>query len=486
MPIKTSCLQCQANFELPERLAGKTVRCQKCQATFKVPELPVEPVPAETQPLSPIAVVAPPNPAGEVVVATMVGPPPVEKEEEIVTGKLVEHADTAPQSKPTPSPRSRRPTSEPTGNTGTGAIIAVIVIGLFTCLLLAGGGGAAVFFLVLQREPLREDFKAQKKDWPRRDFDDKKDWDFDDGGKGWNDKRTKTPEPQFDFRTTPAPKSEVPWKTEAPKTTEAPKSDDPKKTEKVGRIEDLPANERVFWQGIEFGTKDNIPGRIISPIPLLEPCKKIGNLVIADANTFRGVSVHQCDLEAGKRVNIGMNSGNDVSLQIHDGNGVIVKGAYIPRNFRVVLSFVPRNTGRHAIFVTSKEYLFHNYSLVAAFPNKSAVEVNLNTRTTFIANIFLTLDDNINPRMRKSSLGLCREFIVDMQIGNTYEIRVNKATDQTFLQIESPEMTLLADGVGEINYRPEVNGKHHLFISANQDQAPFSQMHIITKEGLIW
>ncbi len=204
MPIKASCLQCQANFELPERLAGKTVRCQKCQATFKAPELPVEPVPAETQPLSPIAVVAPPNPAGEVVVATMVGPPPVEKEGEIVTGKLVERADTAPQSKPSPSPRSRRPTPEPTGNTSTGAIIAVIVIGLFACLLLAGGGGAAVFFLALQREPLREEFKAQKKDWPRRDFDDKKGWEFDDGdkdkwdwdgGKKWADKDN-----DFDFR----------------------------------------------------------------------------------------------------------------------------------------------------------------------------------------------------------------------------------------------------------------------------------------------
>ncbi len=179
MPIKTSCPQCQASFELPDRLAGKTVRCQKCQATFKVPELEYDVVLVEPQSPNPIVVVDPPKPADDGVVATMAGPPPADKEEEIVTAKLVERAATAPKPMPTPSPRSRRPTPAPTGNTGTGAIIAVVAIGLFACLLLVGGGGA-VFFLVLKprevnvkNRPIRDDarFNANAKVWPQNDFD---------------------------------------------------------------------------------------------------------------------------------------------------------------------------------------------------------------------------------------------------------------------------------------------------------------------------
>ena len=166
MPIQTACPQCQANFELSDRLAGKTVRCQKCQATFKVPDLAVNPI-----------VVDSPKPAVDIIAATMAGPPPAEKEEEVVTAKLVERADTAP--KPLPTPRSRRPTPAPTGNTGTGAIIAVVAIGLFACLLLVGGGGAVFFLTLKPREvnvknrPIRDDarFNANAKVWPQNDFD---------------------------------------------------------------------------------------------------------------------------------------------------------------------------------------------------------------------------------------------------------------------------------------------------------------------------
>ena len=485
MSIKTACPQCQANFELDDRLAGKTVRCQKCQGTFKVPEPPAAaesplalhgPTPPPTSVLNPISVVDLPRPAGEVSVATMAGVPPAESEEEIIAGELVKRADTEPQS----SPRSRRPAPVPTGNTGTGAIIAVIAVGLLACLLLAGGGGAAVFFLAIKPRPPRDGnrFDANK-DRPVKEIDGKKDWDFvkDDKGKwDWDDGKKWDDKGRFDGKKDGGFDKDKGWKDEPKKKekfgfrddekTLAPKTDAPDKIANLGRLEDLSRNELDYWTGIKFNDGNNLPGRVISPIPFLE-LQKNGRLAVGEANTYRGVSVFQYDFKAGKRVNIGMTSGDQVTLQIHDGDGVIATRPYNARNLRLALSFVPRKSGPHAIFVTSKEMAFIYFTLEVAFPSRPAVEVDLSNSATYFDNTSLTLDDNINSRMKEPSLGLCREYVVDMKIGYSYEFAVNSVGFTPIIQIESPDMKPLKDGGRTLLYRPTVAGKHHVFIAAD-------------------
>ncbi len=459
MSIKTACPQCQANFELDDRLAGKTVRCQKCQGTFKVPEPPAA---AE----SPLALdELPPMPAGEVSVATMAGAPPAEREEEIIAGKLAERTD----SKPAPLPRSRRPAPMPTGNTGTGAIIAVIAVGLLACLLLAGGGGAAVFFLAIKPRPPRDGNRFDvNKDRPVKEIDGKKAWDFDKDDKGkwdWDDGKKWDDKGRFDGKKDGAFDKDKGWKDE-------PKKKDGKKDaeKKFTRIEDLPADERVFWQGIKFNDGDNVPSRIISPLPALER-RPNGTYFAENDSVGNGqVSAYYIDLDKDKRVNMAMNSHAVTHIQIHDGDGVVANGfCGANRPNILVATFVPRKTGRHAIFLTARDGAISRLKIEIAFPKKLPVEVAFENSNMFVDTYSITVEDSIYPYMNKPSLGLCREYNVDVQVGYTYEFQVNavgKRKSFPIVRLEFPNHK--KELVGQYptgSYRPAISGKFLIYVA---------------------
>jgi PHP family Zn ribbon phosphoesterase len=37
MPIRTTCTECLAEFKIPDRFAGKTVKCKECTGHITVP-----------------------------------------------------------------------------------------------------------------------------------------------------------------------------------------------------------------------------------------------------------------------------------------------------------------------------------------------------------------------------------------------------------------------------------------------------------------
>ncbi len=208
MSIRTSCPQCQAKFELDENLAGKTVRCQQCQGTFQVPELE-ESSPADSGTLNPVPAIGP-APTKKIAA----GEPPSDVGDDPSSRK---NADTSsvefpPRSAGSSTTRTRRPPVASAGKTGLGAIITVIVIALFTCVLLGGAGGTAVFYLVIKPGPPRQprpprpdeaDLPPPKEifehdDEGKKDLDGpKKAWDWKKDGKGW--KKPKKDD-KFDFR----------------------------------------------------------------------------------------------------------------------------------------------------------------------------------------------------------------------------------------------------------------------------------------------
>ena len=206
MPIKVSCPGCQANLTVPDRLAGKSVKCQKCANIFKVPapahaetapaaklasaalvvpamSLDNPPKPAPAKPVEPIfdalvvepildaIVVEPVKPAAEIIVATLVEPP----------------ADAPPRPKRASPPAvnanaRKRPLPNGRGLTRAGVMILGFLAVGFLFVVLAG---VAAGFVV----KIRTQQPAQVKDGRRKDNF------FDDGG--INDKRfDKKPDPR--------------------------------------------------------------------------------------------------------------------------------------------------------------------------------------------------------------------------------------------------------------------------------------------------
>src|ERR1700692_2650147 len=97
MSISATCPGCNARFELPDDLAGESVRCEKCGEVFEVPKLAEAPSPAPT--------------------------------EAVVMAAVVEPIDEKP-TPPTPAPKTRVPAERPESMARTLALVLLFVIGV--------------------------------------------------------------------------------------------------------------------------------------------------------------------------------------------------------------------------------------------------------------------------------------------------------------------------------------------------------------------
>ena len=112
MAISTTCPGCKALFELPDDLAGESVRCEKCGEIFEVPALEALDVPEEAELVSD---------AAEPEVADAVPEP-------------------APVSEKTPSPSPAPPPERQASVVGT-----LLLLLLFIASVLGVGGAAAIW-----------------------------------------------------------------------------------------------------------------------------------------------------------------------------------------------------------------------------------------------------------------------------------------------------------------------------------------------------
>jgi tetratricopeptide (TPR) repeat protein len=117
MPIRTSCPQCQTEYELADHLGGKRVVCAECQGTFAVPALPDEAAPVE-------AVAKADDPPGSG--AATRDRPRLETDREGRRRRLVRDDDDPPR---------RRPAS----GSAAGPTLGAVAGGVFLLLVVCGG-----------------------------------------------------------------------------------------------------------------------------------------------------------------------------------------------------------------------------------------------------------------------------------------------------------------------------------------------------------
>ncbi|MBP3960103.1 hypothetical protein J8F10_33170 [Gemmata sp. G18] len=148
MSIPISCAGCKSAFEVPDTLAGKTIRCTSCKAQMAVPEA-LEPIEvtgaAGKKPTAPTAKTAPRKP--------VVGAVEIDEDEDDDRPKAKAGKISAGAKKPgiVGSTRKRRddddeddeddkPARKKKGQGGSGAMIAIVAAGVVGLAAIAGAG----------------------------------------------------------------------------------------------------------------------------------------------------------------------------------------------------------------------------------------------------------------------------------------------------------------------------------------------------------
>ena len=117
MSIETTCPGCKSLFQLPDDLAGETVRCEACGGTFEVPAS--EPIPT-VEPIDDEA-------KADVVLATLVDP--------------------LPEATPPPPLLARAAPDRPP------SVLVTLVLMVLFVLGMAGVGAFATFWIVTHLGP---------------------------------------------------------------------------------------------------------------------------------------------------------------------------------------------------------------------------------------------------------------------------------------------------------------------------------------------
>jgi predicted Zn finger-like uncharacterized protein len=121
MPIRMTCPGCQAPFELPDEMAGQSVRCSECKHVFEVSAPPAD------QPVPPV--------------------------EETAPAELVEEKPAQPQRRS--APPAERPAS----------IAVAIILSAFFLMTLLGIAGLATLWIALHLGPPIPSATAPAKDF---------------------------------------------------------------------------------------------------------------------------------------------------------------------------------------------------------------------------------------------------------------------------------------------------------------------------------
>ncbi|HEX4607717.1 MAG TPA: hypothetical protein VH092_05865, partial [Urbifossiella sp.] len=140
VPVK--CPGCQAGFDVPATLAGKTIRCTSCKTQLTVPVAG-----AKTNPTAPK-----PAPAGPRPGAAAKGPPARSAAAALPRGRRRDDDDDDEDDDDDYDDRPRKK-GKKKASSGGGAPVVPIIIGAVVLLVLAGGGAGAYFLLAKDKKP---------------------------------------------------------------------------------------------------------------------------------------------------------------------------------------------------------------------------------------------------------------------------------------------------------------------------------------------
>jgi predicted Zn finger-like uncharacterized protein len=148
MPIATQCTKCEAKFRLADQMAGKKVKCPKCGQILAVPKLDPEESPAEPKKPNTPPSVSNGNAtvADDAVTTTPKRKAPPKRGDD--------EDDEEPRSKRKGDPDKPRRDEKPKAKSGmSGAMMALIGVGVLSCLCCVGAGPAAYFMLDIKPGP---------------------------------------------------------------------------------------------------------------------------------------------------------------------------------------------------------------------------------------------------------------------------------------------------------------------------------------------